>query len=174
MKNINLSETSVPFHLQLFKGLPTSFTIDSTLINTSNCILSTFFIFILCVLHYKFFLYNFRKHLPFSFCKQRGKREQIVIEFADLSVNEICEHLSRPSIWSVRLEEISPRRKLSFWNVISLDLTTPFVQYILSNAREWNLIIINCEHNGAVTDWEWLQVFVMSDSWLPLFLSIKP
>lgn len=173
MKNINLSETSVPFHLQLFKGLPTSFTIDSTLIQVI-AFHHLFHFYSVCFALW-IFLYNFRKRLPFSYCKQRGgEREQIVIEFADLSVNEICEHLSRPSIWSVRLEEISPRRKLSFWNVISLDLTTPFVQYLLSNAREWNLIIINCEHNGAVTDWEWLQVFVMSDSWLPLFLSIKP
>lgn len=173
MKNINLSETSVPFHLQQFKGLPTSFTIDSTLIQVIP-FHHRFHFYSVCFALWIFFLYNFRKRLPFSYCKQRGKREQIVIEFADLSVNEICEHLSRPSIWSVRLEEISPRRKLSFWNVISLDLTTPFVQYLLSNAREWNLIIINCEHNGAVTDWEWLQVFVMSDSWLPLSLSIKP
>lgn len=133
-----------------------------------------FFIFILCVLHYEFFYIISENVSHFPIANRGGEREQIVIEFADLSVNEICEHLSRPSIWSVRLEEISPRRKLSFWNVISLDLTTPFVQYLLSNAREWNLIIINCEHNGAVTDWEWLQVFVMSDSWLPLFLSIKP
>lgn len=172
MKNINLSETSVPFHLQLFKGLPTSFTIDSTLIQVIA--FHQLFSFLLCVLHYKFFYIISENISHFPFANRGEKREQIVIEFADLSVNEICEHLSRPSIWSVRLEEISPRRKLSFWNVISLDLTTPFVQYILSNAREWNLIIINCEHNGAVTDWEWLQVFVMSDSWLPLFLSIKP
>lgn len=173
MKNINLSETLVPFHLQLFKGLPTSFTIDSTLIQVIAFYqLFSFLFCVFCTINFFYIISENISHFPFA---NRGeKREQIVIEFADLSVNEICEHLSRPSIWSVRLEEISPRRKLSFWNVISLDLTTPFVQYILSNAREWNLIIINCEHNGAVTDWEWLQVFVMSDSWLPLFLSIKP
>lgn len=173
MKNINLSETSVPFHLQLFKGLPTSFTIDSTLIQVI-AFHHLFHFYSVCFALWIFF-YIISENVSHSPIANRGgKREQIVIEFADLSVNEICEHLSRPSIWSVRLEEISPRRKLSFWNVISLDLTTPFVQYLLSNAREWNLIIINCEHNGAVTDWEWLQVFVMSDSWLPLFLSIKP
>lgn len=173
MKNINLSETSVPFHLQLFKGLPTSFTIDSTFIQVI-AFHHLFHFYSVCFALWIFF-YIISENVSHSPIANRGgKREQIVIEFADLSVNEICEHLSRPSIWSVRLEEISPRRKLSFWNVISLDLTTPFVQNLLSNAREWNLIIINCEHNGAVTDWEWLQVFVMSDSWLPLFLSIKP
>lgn len=101
MKNINLSETSVPFHLQQFKGLPTSFTIDSTLIQVI-AFHHVFHFYSVCFALWIFFLYNFRKRLPFSYCKQRGKREQIVIEFADLSVNEICEHLSRPSIWSRR------------------------------------------------------------------------